>query len=457
MQLLLVRATCAFLACISVGSAGCSATKHEGTSVVLITIDTLRSDALGSYGSGRTDTPHLDALADAGVLFENAISQAPATGPSFTSMMTSLYPAEHGVVHSTLVIDPGNDMLAERFREAGYRTGAFVSCSILQKAYGFGQGFQVYDDETSQPYSPSHFERDAAETTSRALAWLDGNREQKFFLWVHYFDGHAPYQERRPPGAKWNAEEKRRARRGSMGFLSQIQKKRSQEMLDANLPTIRELYAAEVRHVDQQVGHLLERIDAIRCRDRTLVVVGSDHGEELFDHGFFHGHYSSLSQSVLRVPLLFSLPGRLPEGLRVDAVVQNVDIAPTILAIAGLPPFTRQSGVDLMPVMGGAAFAEGRLAWSMREPYESMPGGNAVAVRDQRWKAIFYSKDDPHLYDLESDAMERQNLAEEDPERLEAFRDRLGEWLGEDGPSTYRHSDLSESDYELLKSLGYIQ
>ena len=437
------------------GLAGCDAGQEKaGTSVILITLDTMRTDALGSYGSGGTGTPHLDRLAAGGVLFESAISQAPATGPSFASMMTSLYPTEHGAIHSTKVIDEGNVMLAERFRDFGHRTGAFVSCSILNKRYGFDQGFSVYDDETGQRYSGNHSERSAAETTSRALRWLEQRPEEMFFLWIHYFDAHAPYREHPQPGAESGRE---RMRRGTNAYLRALERSGSQAALLQNLPGIRALYDAEVRYIDQQVGRLLAGVEALGWRDHSLVVVSADHGEELFDHGFFHGHYRSLSESVLRVPLIFWFPKSLPRGLRIDSVVQNIDIAPTILSIAGLPPLEKQSGVDLEPTMLGARSDDGRLAWSMREPYASMPGGNAIAVRDQRFKAIFYSKAAPRLYDLETDGMEREDLSMKSPERLRAFRSLADEWLGKGEAASILEADLDDRDYELLKGLGYIE
>jgi arylsulfatase A-like enzyme len=375
-------------------------------------------------------------------------------------MLTALYPLEHGVVHSTQVLEDRNLTMAEAFSAGGYRTGAFVSTSILRSDYGFSQGFDEYDDRVETAHGEGQFERDARSTTDRALTWLEEDDRRPFFLWIHYFDAHAPYRDR--AGAA-PASEASGPLPGSYAQLDALERGKSADDLAAELPEIRRLYAAEIRYVDEQIGRLLEALAERGDRDGILLVVGSDHGEELFDHGFFHGHYRSLTESVLRVPLIFSMPSRIASGKRVSRVVENVDILPTVLSIVGLPALEQASGRDLSSdLRSDAAPASGqqdaqRLAWSMREPYTNMPGGQAIALRDWRWKAIFYSHAPTEIFDLRADPGERNNLASSELERVESLRQQLVAWVSGEPLPERDQSTLDPEDYEILKALGYVE
>ncbi|MEX2270614.1 MAG: sulfatase-like hydrolase/transferase [Vicinamibacterales bacterium] len=357
--------------------------------VLLITIDTLRADRVGAYGHKFASTPVLDALAARGVRFADATAHAPLTHPSHAAIMTGRYPGAFGIRLNGMTPMPPEAMtLAERFREAGYATGAVVASVILDEAYGLSQGFESYDDRISAPSGDvalSTLQRRADAVTDRALAWLKehgpGRRSLgeggKWFLWVHYYDPHLPYD---PP---------------KMGTGLNIQDRP---------------YDAEVAFVDQQLGRLLRGIDPAR----TLVSVTSDHGEALGDHGEAdHGYF--IYDSTLHVPWIIAGPGIAPRV--VAEQVRVIDVAPTLADLAGIGPSTRadnsarsgQDGESLRGVMNGAARRE--IPPSYAESwYPKLHFGwsELRSLRVGEWKHIAAPK--PELYDLRTDKGELKNV-----------------------------------------------
>ena len=442
----------AVLVVLLISVSGCA--KERGVeqkhSVLFVSLDTVRADALGCYGSKSARTPTIDGLAGAGVLFEDAMCQAPATGPSFASIMTSKYPQNCGVLHSTMVLPDTQHTLAEEFKARGYRTGAFVSCSILKSKYGFSQGFDVYDETFTRHYSESEVERDAADTTRALTRWLAMEPGAPFFAWVHYFDPHAPYRRR----ATSQLDEEL----GTYAFLRKLEESQSLDKLKEALPSIKALYDDEVAYVDRQIGKVLETLERAGMRNDTLIVVAADHGEELFDHHFFHGHFASLYDSVLHTPLIFSFPGKLPQGVRKNGLVENVDIFPTIMAVLGYPPTAGLQGQDLLPAMLGEKEAPIRCGFAQREPYAWMPGGNAYAVRKSAWKLISFASAPDQLFHLAQDPMERNNLAASQKNKYSHFETILEDWLQQGMPAVVVHREsLDPDDLATLKSLGYAR
>jgi arylsulfatase A-like enzyme len=420
-------------------------------SVLLIGIDTLRADALGAYRGTGVHTPRLDHLAREGLVFERALAQAPATGPSFASIHTGTYPVEHDVLHSTRPLPEDRRTMAEHFRERGLRTSAFVSCSIVASRYGFSKGFEHYDEDFESKYSGAHFERDAAATASRAIEWLESlGEDESFFSWVHFFDPHAPCKGR----ARTDLEEKL----GTLQVLAWLGRRRSQKDIDRLLPQIRGLYDAEVTYVDQQVGRILDALRRMERLEDTVVVISADHGEELFDHDFFHGHFTSLTQSVLHVPLIVWHPNTVGRG-RVAERVENVDIFPTLAAMLGADQTLEGvSGQDLGPLMRGEGSVKPRVVRAQREPYEKLPGGLGFAALRDRWKLTWYSRVGARLYDLEADPMERRNRASQSPEEVRALLPTIQPWLEDTEKLGFRDpGNLDARDVEVLRELGYIQ
>jgi arylsulfatase A-like enzyme len=338
-------------------SLGCAepASRGPAPDVLLVTIDTLRADHLHSYGFAHPTTPNIDALAAEGALFELALAASTATVPSHASIMTSRYVREHSVGASNGPTRlEGLTTLAERFQEAGYDTAAFVSNVVLKARSGLDLGFGLYDDELpeAERNRAMYLERTAEETGERAIAWLEPKRDTPFFLWVHLQDPHGPYTPPPPfdaarAGVPLRVERPLpvMSRNRGKGGLPHYQE------LDENggehLPSrYAGLYAGEVAFTDAWVGKLLEA--ARRNAERDLVVLlTADHGESIDERGFFfqHGHGTTPEQA--RVPFIVVAPGISPG--RPNGPVSHVDVAPTLLELAGLPALRNASGVSLAP------------------------------------------------------------------------------------------------------------
>ena len=282
--------------------------------VIAITIDTLRADHLGSYGDRDAVTPTLDALAGRGVRFADAVAHAPLTLPSHASLFTGLTPARHGIRNNPeFALGESIPTLAERFRAAGYDTAAFVSGFPLSRRFGLGRGFDLYDDQfprgdvgSAAPYT----ERRADATTTAARAWLGRGTSQDrkpYFLWVHLFDPHRPYDPPQP-------------------FRDRFREKP---------------YDGEIAFVDAEIGKLLTAVGDPEG-NRTIIAVTADYGEGLDEHGEpTHGLF--IYNSTIRVPLILAGPG-VPRSQTIETLVRLIDVTPTLLDLAHLPPLPGTTG-----------------------------------------------------------------------------------------------------------------
>jgi arylsulfatase A-like enzyme len=324
--------------------------------VLLVTVDTLRADWVHAYGFALETTPELDALAARGVLFENAIAAAAFTAPSHASIMTSRSVRQHSIGAqngtSRLV---GGTTLAERFRAAGYETAAFVSNFVLRPVIGLDRGFQLYDADLSTPERnrPHFLERSAGDTTARALAWLAQRGARPFFLWVHYQDPHGPYTppspwDRRFPPVPVSGHDRELPLLPTNAGTGGIP--RYQALAGEDLPShYGALYAGEIAYADHWIGRLVAAAEA-RAGDRGLVVLlTADHGESLGEQGFYFQHGQATTPELARVPFLLLAPGLRPE--RRSEGVHHVDVMPTLLELAGLPPAPEASGLSLAPFL----------------------------------------------------------------------------------------------------------
>jgi len=389
-------------------------------SVLLITLDTTRADRLGCYGHAGGATPHLDALARRGVLFRQAYAHVPLTCPSHASLLTGRLPMHHGVRdNGGYVLAADVPTLAERFAAAGHRTGAFVSAFVLDRRFGLARGFATYHDQVPSASAgdqgdPSHRSVRGEETVERALKWLEADARQPFFLWVHLFDPHHPYEPPEPYASLFRGEP----------------------------------YLGEIAYTDAQVGRLLDAA----ARRHALVAAVGDHGEGLGDHEeVTHGYF--VYSNTQRVPFLLALPGVLPEGLRVDGVVRGVDVAPTLLDLAGLPPLPGADGASLRAHItgrrtddAGPAYVESyhpRFWWGAQE---------LLGLRSGRW--LFIEAPRPELYDVAADPGERTNLAASHPSELDALRRRLRGWNAGGAPPAGAAMDAETE--RSLRALGYL-
>ncbi|MHC4389458.1 MAG: sulfatase, partial [Planctomycetota bacterium] len=281
--------------------------------VILISIDTCRADYLSCYGFGRETTPNIDAIAKEGIVFKNAIAPIPLTLPAHCSMFTGTYPLYHGV-HDNLgnILAEFNTTIAEILRTRGYSTAAIVSSFVLDKKFGTNQGFDSYNDTFVQPIGPQDSLQRRGEEASRfACSYLEQNRDDPFFLFLHYFDAHDDYIPPEP-------------------FASEY----------ADDP-----YAGEIAYTDHCIAQVIDKLKSLDLYDSSLIIIVGDHGEALGDHGeAYHGYY--IYQSTVRVPFIIRPPKcRKPKA--VDNIVSLVDVVPTILAYLGIEVPPHVQGQDL--------------------------------------------------------------------------------------------------------------
>lgn len=345
---------------------GCGPASESRPNVLLITIDTLRADHLGAYGFRFDVSPEIDALAKQSVVFERAIAASGKTAPSHAAIMTSSYTREHSIGHGNGTSKLSDRVtLAETFHEAGYATAAFVSNILLTRRIGFDRGFEVFDDDLEAPESnrPEVVERLASDTTARAIAWLNARNERPFFLWVHYQDPHGPYTPPAEaadrfdiPGAPDEVELPIRAGNSESGGIPPYQL----------LPGLRRVseyrsrYAGEIFFADEWIGKLLARASADDARE-TVVLLTADHGESFGEYGHYFKHTHTTTPDVAHIPLILRAPGLTPE--RRDDLVSHVDIAPTLLELAGLPAAPDASGVALAKRSGEVLAAPERFVY----------------------------------------------------------------------------------------------
>ncbi len=437
------------------GLVGCERPEPEPTralNVILVSIDTLRADHLGCYGYSRDTSPTIDAIARTGVRFDAAFSQRGLTFPSIASILTSKYPYTHGVVGMfEAVLSEEHETLAAVMKENGHRTVAFNAHLAFTEKTGFHRGFDEFrlfhsDDE------PGMF--------AAIAEWLEVEGDRPFFLWVHSFGPHSPYQ---PPGpwlTRFTDPDYTGPYDGAQKPLYEVSRKG--ELSEADRDQIVALYDGKIAWVDHLLAGLVEALDTLGLRERTLLVVTSDHGEELFDHFLYFSHEASVYDSVLRIPLILSLPGVLPAGKAEDAVVQSIDLMPTVLDLLGLEPREGAQGRSLLPVLAGRD--DGRRAYgSIDHDKEPL---SILTVRSPRWRYV-YNPDryvpgwnlrfaEEELYDLRSDPGQQRNVVDEHPAVAAELRDDVRRWAA--GAAAQRAPTVSDPDLEArLEALGYVR
>lgn len=353
-------------------------------SVVIVTLDTTRSDRLTPYGLMDHSMPSLERLAREGTVFDQAISVSPLTLPAHSTLFTGLVPPRHGVRdNADEPLAPSQTTLAEVLRTQGFRTAGFVASAVLDSRRGLAQGFETYSGvPEASGHGPAGLQRRADAVVDEASAWMRQVGRERFFLWTHLYDPHRPYD---PPGAYGASAD---------------------------------LYTGEIAFAASQVGRLLDTLEQRGLLDRTIVVVAGDHGESLGEHGETdHGIF--LYDGVVRVPLMIRVPGARPR--RVPEVVRLTDIVPTVLDLLGLPAHP-VDGVSLAGLVRGESAGLDLDAYS-ESLYPLRFGWSGIyALRDSRFKFIDAPK--PELYDLAADPFERRNIVDERPAVASAMRQR---------------------------------
>jgi arylsulfatase A-like enzyme len=439
-------------------AAACSPAKPP--SVVLISVDTLRADALGAYG-GRIATPSFDRLAAQGVLFEHAFAPAPATAPSHATLFTGQEVQRHGVLRNGESLPETATTLAEVFRERGYQTAAFVSSFVLDPRFGWSQGFAHFDAALPEggatlgkqkPYPGAFwaaqrfegFDRRATSTTSAAISWL-AKTPEPFFLFVHYFDPHAPYV---PPSIFADR---------SAAVRFPLDGRSVNGVSPGQLERLVQQYHGEVLYVDDALAALLDAVER-RTRDKALVVLTADHGEGLGQHRWLE-HATNLYDEQIHVPLLVRWPGEVPAGRRIATPVGLLDVAPTVLALAGIESPAPRDGRSLAAAIRGDAALSPLPLFGIRRLVDESTGwgrGVRLSVRTDRWKYIFSSEAPHELFDLEADPGEQQNVVGTQLERATELRDVLEKHVAE-LPRTHEAAPFSEDTRRALRALGYLE
>jgi len=399
------------------------AARFQPLNVFVVTIDTLRPDHLHCYGYANIQTPNLDALAQRGVLFENAVAQAPLTPPSHASIFTGQYPTVHHVRNTGGFILPSSSRpLARILQEQGWDTAAFVSSAVLKKVIGFNNGFDLYDDQMPRQGNKEEFGEDAerrgGDTVDRAVHWLSRQSGKPYFLWVHLYDPHLPYD---PPD-----------------FFKQKYRGRP--------------YDGEIAYTDQQLGRLLEAVGKKAPAGKTIIAVLSDHGESLSEHGeFTHGVF--LYDATLRIPFLMSGTG-IPAGSRVKQQVRSIDFLPTLLALLGGKPPANIQGVNLVPAFSGKTVDTAISYEETLYPKLALGWAELRGIRTNRWKYIRAPK--PELYDLAQDPKETTNVLREHPAEVERLSAQLTDVVGNGGSEKVEAKMVDERQMAQLRSLGYL-
>ena len=407
----------------ALSGAGAKVAREGNLNVLLITLDTMRADRLGAYGWGKARTPNIDALAAGGVRFAHAYCPAPLTLPSHCSILTGTYPLYHKVRNNgSYYLGPEAVTLAERLRDRGFATSAFVASFNVDSRFGVDQGFTIYDDRSDDEQMLKTFrsERRGDKVADAFISWLEANSGSRFLSWVHFYDPHMPHDPPSPYKEEFAAD----------------------------------LYDGEVAFMDHELGRVIDALRAKGVLDRTLIVIAGDHGEALgekeeLDHGIF------LYDGTMKVPLIFYADKRLPGGLVVDSRVRLIDIMPSVLDMLGLPVNREVQGTSLLPFIEGRE--EGDLPCYIETYYppETFGWAELRGLVDGDWKFIRAPRSE--LYDLKKDPREEKDLVGREAGTAARLNRKLDDII-----KTYTSKTepgrrtLTGEEEARLRSLGYI-
>jgi arylsulfatase A-like enzyme len=454
---------------------------HFIMNIVLFVIDTLRADHLSCYGYFRETSPNIDKLADEGVLFQDHYAAGVPTGPGFTSIVTGMYPINHEFyitpwnIPNSYQMDDDILVLPEVLWESGYVTAAFDNLvNFRSRMKHFIRGYEYYINVTrSANYLHHHIWADLV--NQKLLPWIDEHKDDRFFLFVHYWDPHTPYNQPK------EFQEIFRHKKGDLSDLEVREAKagyeyvpgwgKADEIFEGRetrwgwpIPGERfadelsiEMYDGEIAYVDDRLGQVIEKLKEKDLYDDTLIIVTSDHGENLGQHGMWE--HGGVYEPVIYVPLIMVCPSVLPKEKRVEGFAQQVDISTTIFELAdvplasvmermetyvkktGNPAYSKNirgftDGVNLLDLMDGreirdyiiAETGNVRLIRGAEDKIEAKTLGIRT-IREDEWKLIVYSNGRKELFNIEEDPMEIRNLADEKPEIVDRLNSSLNAWI----------------------------
>jgi arylsulfatase A-like enzyme len=384
--------------------------------VVLISIDTCRADYLSCYGYPKPTTPNIDALASQGYLFSNTVTPIPLTVPAHTSMFTGTIPPRHGKhENKDVYFDPSLVTLAQLFKAKGYSTGAFTGSQAMNHALGLDRGFDIYDDHYDQP------ERPAGDVNRSAFQWLEKQKGDPLFLFLHYYDPHDAYDPPEPFATRFKDSP----------------------------------YAGEIAYTDHCIGQVFAKLKSLNMYESSLIIVTGDHGEMLGEHGE-PTHMYFIYQSAMKVPLIYKLPGSTG-AQRIDDLTSIIDILPTVCDLVGLEPPAGIQGKNMAGYFSNNPPDPKDRHLYCESLYPTKYEANSLlGIISQRWKYIQTTR--PELYDLQNDPDEQTNLLNEKPQLARILKDRLAQILettvrkGSDQQDT----PLDDQTLQHLSSLGYV-
>jgi len=391
--------------------------------ILLISIDTCRADYLSCYGHTGQTTPTIDAVAQEGILYENVVTTIPLTLPAHSSMFTGTIPPYHSV-HDNIdyKLDKSNVTLAEVLQQEGFVTGAIISAFVLDSRFGLAQGFKTYDDQFD--YNQNNVfssERIGDEASRHTNAWLEKNRDERFFLFLHYYDAHYPWIPPEPFKSSYASDP----------------------------------YAGEVAYVDHCIRLVLDKLKSLGLYDSTMIIVTADHGESLEEHGeITHGDF--IYQSTLKIPLILRIPGG-PRGVKVRERTGVIDIFPTICSILGIECPSQIQGKDISHYFSKRSYPEKeRLFYCeslLPTQYDCNP---LVGLIDKDFKYIRTTR--PELYNLRNDPKELNNLANEQPKKAHIMQEKLEQIIETQLGKQKIDSKLllDAESISRLESLGYV-
>jgi len=451
-------------------AAGCGGDDPR-PNVILITLDTTRADHLGYEGYERARTPVLDAMAASSVRFRRCFTTSNNTLPAHASILTGRYPHVIGLPRNSFPLLPGIPTVADRLRDAGYATAAFVSAEALASGLGLARGFDLYDD-TFDVQELDQRQRTATGTTDAVLEWLATDPPEPWLVWVHYFDPHYPYTPPddhvvpRDPDYDGEAD-------GSMEYLTRVWGYGDAEKItttEGDRNRLIDLYDGEIAFLDTQLGRLLDAFDAVDPHGRDLRILTADHGESLTEHDYLFNHGEYVYQPSMHVPLLVRFPGADPvagieaiDPATVWSPVTIMDVASTVYAVTGVAGPSNLDGRDLTPLARGASpeaprllFGESCRPWRVEEMFpRAYPNlYKAQMVVRFPWKLIvtpFASTIE--LYDLDVDPDELHDVAADQPELVEELRGAIAGWRARTAEAV---GQLDRENLERLRSLGYV-
>ncbi len=437
--------------------------RYLGKNLILIVIDTLRADRLGCYGYTRPTSPRLDEFSRDSLLFTNATVSMGITLPSHTSILTGLYPQSTGILLNWGRLDDDLLTLAEILSDSGYRTGAVVSTAVLQKATNLGKGFEEYRENFQsrewKPDSPGQIFRRkglASDALRMAGEFLESDPSGPFFLFVNLFDVHAPYIIPEEFKGIFSGET----------FRNAVSRMYSPEAWEKILSDPRRLkwidgYDEALAYTDAEIGKFLDRLGHLGLKDNTLVVITSDHGEELFGHKDYQGHGMYLYDGVVRVPLLVRLPDRALRG-SFDFSVDSVDILPSLLELLGIEPPERLDGGSFVSLLRGEG-EERQYAFALRI-LENIDRGRLPSqymVRSRDRKLIHSPDSGTEYYFLDRDPLESNNqylrLSTRERDRALSMKSRGEAWYHAVKIDGHSQDDPDPDTARDLRALGYLR